>query len=165
MDLLLPPKLIPSLKDKHLLLDTNVFRDSSSFPTVFATFFNNLKKNDVTITTLDVVRYELLKGSANQQKYEEKENQINDVVDLVLPTRPGHEVLIYDLIKQYSLDGTALHVTDLFLGAALMQYKKNIFLMTRDTTDFMQNIFSLKFIINAPHKKGIFTYGIYQYLK
>ena len=163
MEIIYSPTLIPSLKNKHLLLDTNVFRDIAGKPTVFADFFNLLKKEDVTLVTLDVVKYEILKGSKDRQKYEEKEKQINAIVDVILPIIPGGDKLIYKLIKQYGIDGTAISITDLFLGATLMQYKKNIFLMTRDTTDFMQNIFQLKFIVNAPHNKGIFTYGIYQY--
>jgi predicted nucleic acid-binding protein len=165
MEIIYSPTLIPSLKNRHLLLDTNVFRDMASKPTVFADFFNLLKNEDVTLTTLDVVKYEILKGSRDNEKYKEKEKQIDAIIDIVLPIIPGEDKLIYELIKQYEIDGTAISITDLFLGATLMQYKKNIFLMTRDTTDFMQNIFDLKFIVNAPHKKGIFTYGIYQYSK
>lgn len=163
MEILYPLTLIPSLKNKHLLLDTNVFRDAAGSPTVFADFFNKLKKEEVTLTTLDVVKYEILKGSKDGLRYNEKEKQISDIVDMILPTTTVSINFVYDLIKEYGIDGSSLGITDLFLGSMLMQYRKSIFLMTRDTTDFMQNIFNLKFIINAPHKKGIFTYGIYQY--
>lgn len=165
MEITYLPTLIPSLKYKHLLLDTNVFRDVANNPTVFANFFNTLKNADITLATLDVIKYEILKGSKDQEKYEEKNKQINDIVDITLPLPRTVDTLTYELIKQYGIDGTSLSITDLFLGTMLMQYQKNIFLMTRDTTDFMQNIFDLKFIINASHKKGIFTYGIYQYSK
>lgn len=165
MEIIYPPILIPSLKNKHLLLDTNVFRDVANKPTVFVEFFNKLKKEEITLVTLDVVKYEILKGSKDSEKYVEKVKQINDIVDIILPLPRTVDTLTYELIKQYGIDGTSLSITDLFLGTMLMQYKQNIFLMTRDTTDFMQNIFDLKFIINASHKKGIFTYGIYQYSK
>lgn len=163
MEILYPTELIPFLKQKHLLLDTNVFRDSAVKPTIFDAFFNQLKQHDVTLVTCDVVKYELLKGSATPTKYKEKEQLIEDIIDIVLPIMPTTYQQVYKLIQRYGIDGSALHITDLFLGAMLMQYKPNLFLMTRDTTDFIQNIFTLEYVINVPHKKGIFTYGIYHY--
>lgn len=165
MEIIYPTTLIPFLKNKHLLLDTNVFRDAASKPTVFDNFFNKLKENDVTLTTIDVVKYELLKGSATANKYKEKEKLIKDIIDIELPIMPQTYKLIYELIQSYGIDGAALNNTDLFLGAMLMQYKKDLCLMTRDTTDFMQDIFDLPFVINLPNHKGIFTYGIYQFTK
>lgn len=165
MEIIYPTTLIPFLKNKHLLLDTNVFRDAASKPTIFDNFFNILKKNEVTLATIAVVEYELLKGSANTTKYKEKEKLISDIVDAKLPIMPQTYKLAYDLIQRYGIDGTALNVTDLFLGAMLMQYGKDLCLMTRDTTDFMQNIFDLSFVVNLPNQKGIFTYGIYQFAK
>lgn len=155
--------LIPFLKHKHLLLDTNVFRDFPTKPTLYGEFFNMLKQNDVTLVTTDFVKYELLKGSANRTKYKEKETLIHNIIDTTLPTLPKTYELVYDLIEKYGIDGTALNITDLFLGAMLMQYKPNLCLMTRDTTDFIQNIFTVPHVINIPYQKGIFTYGIYQY--
>ena len=46
-----------------------------------------------------------------------------------------------------------------------MQYEKNIYLITRDTSDFILSIFKLPFIVNATYNKGIYSYGIYQYIK
>lgn len=158
-------QLIPSLKNKHLLIDTNLFRDASHNPVDFKNFFNSLKQSDITVATIDFVKYELLKGSADIKKYKEKEAFIDQIIDTTIPFTPQTLSLVYSLIQQYGLDGTATNITDLVLGATLMLYKENIFLMTRDTTDFIQRIFDLKLVVNAAHNKGIFTYGIYQYLK
>ncbi len=159
------PDLLTFLKNKHLLLDTNVFRDSASGPKVFADFFNTLKRSDVTLTTIDTVKYELLKGSADNKKYKEKEKLIADIIDTIVPISPKTLETVYSLISMYGIDGAGVSVIDLTLGAILMQYKNNICLMTRDTTGFMQNIFDLPFIVNATHSRGIFTYGIYQFKK
>lgn len=150
MEIIYPTTLIPFLKNRHLLLDTNVFRDAASKPTAFDNFFNVLKKNDVTLTTISVVKYELLKGSSNEIKYKEKEKLISDIIDAELPITPIAYGLVYKLIQLYGIDGTALNTTDLFLGAMLMQYGKGLYLMTRDTTDFMQNIFDLPSVVNFP---------------
>lgn len=150
MEIIYPTTLIPFLKNKHLLLDTNVFRDVASKPVAFDNFFNILKKKEVTLVTIDVVKYELLKGSANTAKYKEKEKLISDIIDAELPIMPQTYKFVYDLIRRYGIDGTALNMTDLFLGAMLMQYGKDLCLMTRDTTDFMQNIFDLPSVVNFP---------------
>ena len=163
MEITYPTQLIPFLKGKHLLLDTNVFRDTVSRSTDFGRFFNILKENDITLTTLDFVRLELLKGSANETKYKEKERLILEIVDIIIPMTPNTIEYMYSLIQIYGIDGAALNVTDLLLGATLMQYKENVALLTRDTTDFIQRVFNLLFIVNAPYGKGIWTYGVYQY--
>ncbi len=163
MKILCLPTLISFLKNKHLLLDTNILRDAANKPAVFNHFFNELKKSDVTFATIDVVKYELLKGSVDSVKYKAREKHINDIIDVIIPCVPKTFDLVYELIQSYGIDGSALNVTDLLLGATLMQYGSNICLITRDTTDFMQKIFDLPFVVNATHEKGIFTYGIYQY--
>lgn len=165
MDIQFSTVLIASIKHKHLLLDTNVFRDAVSKPSVFSDFFNDLRKEDVTLATIDFVKYELMKGSSNEIKYKDKEESIKNIIDTVIPIMPETYQLVYKLIQRYGIDGTAVSVTDLFLGAILMQYRQNIYLMTRDTTDFLQSIFDLTSVVNIPIGKGIFTYGIYQYTR
>lgn len=160
-----PPNFIPTVKNKFLLLDTNVLRDAASKPSVFRNLFNELKSSGVTLVTLDFVKFELLKGSMNESKYQEKELFIDDIIDAILVPLPETFQRSYDLIQMYKSDGVGLHITDLFLGATLMQYREGIYLMTRDTSDFLQSVFDLPFVLNLPHNKGIFAYGIYQYLK
>lgn len=162
MKILYPPELISALKNKYLLLDTNIFIDAAIKPTIFTNFFNDLKKSNITLTTIDLVKYEVLKGTADEIKYSKREKHINDILDATLLITSQTLELVYGLIKNYKTAGSSLSTTDLLLGATLIQYKKNIYLITRDTTDFIQNVFNLAFIINAPHPKGIFTYGIYQ---
>lgn len=163
MDIQFSTALIASIEHKHLLLDTNVFRDAVSKPSVFSDFFNSLRKADVTLATIDFVKYELMKGSSSDGKYKDKEESVKTIIDAVIPIVPETYKLVYKLIQRYGIDGTAVSIVDLFLGAILMQYKQNIYLMTRDTSDFLQSIFDLTFVVNIPNSKGIFTYGIYQY--
>lgn len=165
MEISYPQTLIPSLKNKHLLLDTNIIRDATNNPNDFNKFFNELKNSNITLTTIDFVRYEILKGSLNDAKYELREKLLHEILDTNIPVVPETYKLAYELIKMYRIHGSALHITDLLLGALLMQYKKNIYLISRDTTDFLQSVFNLSFIVNASFNKGIFTYGIYQYVK
>lgn len=43
MEIIYLPTLTPFLKNKHLLLDANIFRDAAAKPTVYNTFFKELK--------------------------------------------------------------------------------------------------------------------------
>jgi len=165
MEIIYLPTLIPFLKGRQLLLDTNIFRDAAGKPTVFGDFFNLLKENDTALTTADFVKFELLKGSADDSKYAAKEVLIDDIIDVTLPITSQTFKIVYELIKEYGIDGTGVTITDLFLGALLKQYGSNVTLLTRDTSDFIQKIFNLAFVVNVPHQKGILTYGVYQYKK
>src|SRR5438477_7927655 len=107
MEIKYPPTLIPFLKNKHLIIDTNVFRDAANKPTVFSSFFNDLKKADVTLVTIDSVRYELLKGSADSAKYKAKEKFVEDIIDATIPFTSQTTSLVYELIQKYGIDGTA----------------------------------------------------------
>lgn len=165
MEPIIPPLFIETLQSKHLLLDTNLFLDAVKKPTIYTDFFTLLKKKDITLATIDLVKYELLKGSIDIKKYKERMELIDSIINVTIPISPKTYELCFDLIKLYGIEGSALKITDLFLGVMLMQFRENIFLITRDTSDFLQTVFDLKFVINIPHTKGILTYGIYQYSK
>jgi predicted nucleic acid-binding protein len=162
MGLIIPPDLISSLKHKHLLLDTNVFIDASKHPAEFADFFNTLKDSNITVVTIDCVKMEFLRGAPDENKYKEKESYFNSITTIILPTDPEVVKNSYELIKRYKEQGGTVAFTDFHLGANLMRYKSNIFLLSKNTTELPLTIFDLKFIINYPLNKGIFTYGVYQ---
>ncbi len=163
MAILYPLTLLTSLKDKHILLDTNIFIDASSRPKIYGEFFNTLRSHDITLATIDLVQLEFLKGSSNRTKYDEKKIYLNDTIDVILPTQSEEYKNAYELLLEFGIDGKAVSNTDLMLASLLKRFGKNIFLLTRDTTDFIERMFNLQYIINCPHPKGIFTYGIYQY--
>ncbi len=156
------PNFISVIKNKHLLLDTNVFIDTLLNPLPFADFFNSIKSKEVTLTTIDLVKIEFLKGASDFRKYKEKNELIEKIVDYIIPITPDIYKNAYELIKKYEMNGKALSETDLFLGATLMKFKKNIYLLTKNTTDFPLNIFELHSVVNTIYSKGIHSYGLYQ---
>lgn len=163
MEIVYPQELLTSFKGKHLIIDTNVLIDSASKPSEYTKFFNSLKANDVAVVTSNLVRYEFIIGTENKIKLKSKEDYLTSIIDsLICPSEPTWKA-IDKLIEEYGQEGKGVKYIDLVLGAMLKQYGSNICLMTRDTTDFVPSIFNLKYIVNAPHSKGIFTYGIYQY--
>lgn len=163
MKILIPTDLLSILKDAHLLLDTNVFIDTSLNSIEFGKFINQLKGNRTTLVTLDVVRFEFLKGAPNLQKYKEKEELLERIVDVYLPIQKDILDNVDKLLQLYKEDGKAISITDLLLGATLMDYKTSLFLLTKNTTDFPTNIFTLATYVNLLYRKGLQTYGVYQY--
>ncbi|KKP80882.1 MAG: hypothetical protein UR81_C0013G0008 [Candidatus Levybacteria bacterium GW2011_GWB1_35_5] len=162
MGLIIPPDLISSLKNKHLLLDTNIFIDASKHPEDFTDFFNILKESDITVVTIDCVRIEFLRGAPNENKYKEKEDYFDNITKIILPTNVEIIQNSYELVKKYKEQGGTVAIADLYLGANLMKYKSNIYLLSKNTTELPSTIFDLKYIINYPLNKGIFTYGVYK---
>lgn len=165
MKIYYPEDFFSLLRGKHLLLDTNVFIDSFNFdrPVDYIKFFNNLKDNDTTLATIDGVVLEFLKGSKNEEVFNRKKEHLDDITDIILPTQRDDSEKIKELIRLYQSDGGGIEIVDYYLGANLLRYRKNLCLMTRNTRDFPQNIFSLISTISFSSFKTIFTYGIYTY--
>jgi len=164
MEITTAAELLSTLKDKHLLIDTSVFIDTSKSPSEFRELISKLKSNGVVIVTLDVVKIEFLRGSIDSKSYKDKEELMNDIIDSVLPV--NHKTIIenlYKLTQQMKEDGKSASIIDLFLGATLMCYKKNLFLLTKNSRDFPTNIFSLSSIINISKRRTIQCYGVYNF--
>lgn len=163
MKIITPPDFFQVFKDKHILLDTSVFIDAFLNPAQFGEFFNNLKTQGSTLVSLDVVKTEFLKGAPTVEKYSQKEDFFDQIIETCLPTTNETFSNLYKLIQMYKEDGKSLSVTDLFLGATLMQYKGSLSLLTKNTTDFPTNIFNLESYINISYTKGLHTYGVYNF--
>ena len=162
MKIIIPPDLLISLKNKHLLLDTNVFIDSLLHPAAFTYFFNELRSADITLVTIDLVKIEFLRGASDDNDHKRKEEFLEDITDLVLPTDINTVKNVYKLVKDYRIQGKTIAMADLYLGANLMRYNTTLYLLTRNTNDFPLRLFDLDYVINYPLDKGIFTYGVYK---
>lgn len=161
MKIIIPPDFFQTFKDKHILLDTSVFIDAFLNPVQFGEFFNNLRTQRTTLISLDVVKTEFLKGAPTVEKYNQKEEFFDQIIEACLPTTNETFINLYKLVQMYKEDGKNASVTDLFLGATLMQYKRSLFLLTKNTTDFPTNIFNLESHINISYTKGLHAYGVY----
>lgn len=161
MEPIISPNLTTLLKDKHLLLDTNVFIDASFHLTFFTKLFTDLTSCGTTLVTSDLVKSEFLKGAPDNSAYSTKELFLNRFAKFTLPT--DQEVIknIDYLIKEYKLDGQNVSIVDLSLGGLLKKYGDNLLLMTKNVNDFPIRIFKLVGVINFPKDKGIYSYGVY----
>ena len=163
MKIITPQDFFQTFKDKHILLDTSAFIDAFLNPVQFGDFFNKLKDHKTTLVSLDAVKIEFLKGAPNIEKYNQKEKFFDQIIEICLPTTNETYDNLYKLIQAYKEDGKSLSVTDLFLGATIMQYKESLLLLTKNTTDFPTSIFNLQSYINISYNKGLHVYGIYSF--
>lgn len=163
MEIIKPVDLLSLLKDKHILLDTNILIDSLTKPRLFKSFFNELRENGVTITSIDPVAIEFLQGASDKKRYGEKKEILSQIIDAFIPINKDIFNNVYKLIEAYGIDGKGTDMTDFLLGAALVQYPERLFLFTKNTGDFPLSVFNLVSVINFPTIKSIQTYGIYKY--
>lgn len=164
MRIVLPEDFFLTLKNHHLLLDTSVFIDTSLNTSEFEQFFNLLRQNGITIVTIDAVVAEFLKGAPDKQKLNAKLALVDEIAETHLPVTKDIFDNIYMLIDLYKEEGKGVSTTDLLLGGMLVQYQPNLFLLTKNTTDFPTNIFNLATHLNLLHRKAIQSYGVYNYL-
>lgn len=161
MKIITPPDFFQTFRDTYLLLDTSAFIDAFLNPSEFGKFFNELKSHDATLLSLDSVKIEFLKGAPTAEKYNQKIDFFDQIIDACLPMAGNIVANLYKMVQVYKEEGKSLSVTDLSLGATLMQYRKGLYLLTKNTTEFPTSIFNLVSHFNVSYRKGIHVYGIF----
>ena len=164
MRIITPPDFISKIKNKHLLLDTNVFIDTSLHEEKFGKFLNELKNNGVTLLTLEVVMIEFTKGAPTKEKFNTKKTTVEKIVDTYLPLTKEILENSSKLAKLYGEEGKGTNIVDFLLGGALVQYEDKLLLMTKDIKDFPAKIFKLETHFLLQHNRAIQNYGIYTYI-
>lgn len=156
-----PQDLLSILKNKHLLLDTNVFIDAFASPSEYGVFFNSLKENNTTLVTIKLVLIEFLKGAPTKEKQFEKRKFIDNIVDAYLPSQPDFTEDVLTILNKLGIESKASSLTDLVLGANLLRYKTGLFLLTKDLSDFPTNVFERITYITVLKPKTIQSFGVY----
>ena len=163
MKLILSPDFLFKTKDKQVLCDTNVFIDALVHPVQFGTFFNQLKENNVQLTTIYAVLMEFVKG-VPATKFQERIVFIEQVIgNYFLPITKEMYDSSLSLIALHKEEGRGVSITDLLLGGALMQDQNNLLLLTKNISDFPRNIFTLETFCHLLHRKAIQNYGVYSF--
>jgi len=163
MEIITPPEFYSTINNCHLLLDTSVFIDALINPTTFGEFFNELRDHNVTLVTIDPVILEFIKGAPNYTKHQEKLEFLNSIIDTCLPLPKEVFEFSKKLSELYNEEGKTVSITDFLLGACIGHYQNNLFLISKNTSDFPTNIFQLKTFLNLVHRKSIQSYGVYSY--
>lgn len=165
MKISLPEEFLSTIKNKHIILDTNVFIDGFNHPKEFGNLFNKLKdeQQKATLVTTEHVLIEFLKGSNTEARINEKKDFLERVIDTYLPYAKDLSDFIIDLLKLYKIDSKDLSLTDLYLGALLVKYRGHICLLTKDLTDFPTHIFNRVTYATLLEANTIRNYGVYNF--
>lgn len=151
--------------NKTILLDTNFFIDALLHLEEFESLILQLKTNGTRLITIEPVIIEFLKGLPNKEKFDERIQLISKTADEIFPV--SADTLRYStyLVEQYGEDGKGMSVVDIILGGIILEYRNNLLLLTKNTTDFPTNIFAFKSYFHLVLKRAIQVYALYGYEK
>lgn len=161
MEIITPQDFHSVTNGKHILLDTSIFIDAFLHPSQFGDFFNRLKDNNCTLVTIKPVLLEFVKGATTDKKFDEKKGFVDSIIESFLPITDDILDNAFDLVKEYRIEGKDLSLTDFILGGIAVKYKRSIYLLTKDISDFPTNIFTRITYFHLFHRKAIHSFGLY----
>lgn len=162
--LVIPDSFFPKIRLKHLLLDTSFFIDASFHQEAFFDFYNECRKNEVTLVTISPVALEFTKGSKSKEVISNSLLLMEKFVDAYLPVHPSvFEKYSPFLVEEYQKKGAGVSITDLLLGGMVYHHKKDLCLLTKNSKDFPLNVFDLEtyFLLKNKISSTIQIYGVY----
>ncbi len=174
----MPTEDLSWLKNKFVLLDTNILIDSAKNPVEFESFYSLLSNHDVKSVFDYTITFEFLSYAVSSKQimdynlfldhtFGAKKNQLQ------LPTSPK----LFKVAQNISLianrtDNNKIGLADCLIGAQLAQYSDgSLFLATQNHSDFPPCIYDLmcKQIIRLKSGKikviGIYKLNKEQYLE
>lgn len=140
-----------------------MFIDALLHPREFAVFFNDCKKADITLVTIDPVIAEFTSGAESKTRLKEKIDFVNGIITFQLPITP--DVITKNiplLIAKYGPKGKGVSHVDYLLAGMLVKHANDLLLLTKNAKDFPTSIFDLcsHFVISID--RSLQTYGVYQ---
>ena len=130
-------------------MDTSFFGEYAKYDKEFAKLLNNLKVNGTKIITLKAVKTEFGMAARDKQKLDEYYELVDEIVDklidetVFLKLCAENKALEFYFKNITKLKGNTLKnvsYVDLMLATALMIYKGEVFLTTKNFNDFPFNI-------------------------
>ncbi len=160
-------KALDTLKDKWLLLDTNILIDAFKSTHDFEDFFTSLKKNCHVVTTT-AVAIELLRGAKNLKEMRKLKDYVEEVCEGVLPyndirDQSTQSLIEPELILAYGKNGKDVSYTDYLLAKILKKYNKSAFLLSHNHKDFPTNVFTRDDVVIFHKELEVKAYGIYSF--
>jgi rRNA-processing protein FCF1 len=159
------------IKNKHILLDTNILINSAKYQTEFEVFFDELKQNNISPTIDNAIKLEFLRSANTQRNLSIKINYLNlllgnDEKRLDLPITEDTLIdarRISNLYYFLNLKKQKISFVDSIISAQLKKYSSNLFFATINNQDFPLQIFDRLFVTNVDANSELFTIGIYAF--
>lgn len=158
------------LRQRHILLDTNILISSAKYKKYFASFFQELNLNEVQSVTDYGIKFEFLRSSNTKERREAKLKYLDlilgsnrlelfvnaEIFDLAIEIANIYSRKTKGADKQFSF-------ADCLIAAQMMKYQNSLYLATVDNNDFPSYLFDRKLIRTIDVGTNIFNIGIYSF--
>lgn len=158
------------LRNKTVLLDTNIIIEFARNPLCFKGFFDELVDKEVIPAVDDSVKCEFLRKSNTLAKLNEKKEFLNSLLgtderrtELPVSNEIFLEATGLSNLFNFLNDKNNSAMADCLLAAQLKKYKGNLYLATMNNRDFPLKIFDRVDIYNIEIKDEIRNVGIYKF--
>lgn len=160
------------LKDKYLLLDTNILINCSKFPPLFKGFLNKLIDNDITPVIDHTVRFEFLRKADSAYQRTVLEAFLNSLFPNVMEL-PFNKETVTDAIDFANIYAwkkeKAISLADCFLASAMKKFNEKatnplLYLATENHKDFPEYVFKRIGIETVERTRtDIHNIGVYEF--
>ena len=149
------PQVIEEIKERYLVIDTNVLSSCSSDKDFFKSFLDIFKNNYILIDP--IVKLEFLRGAFREETYKEKSKflefeKFNMMVDHQEIYKNIYEKA-FDIARIYSHNGNSgIPLGDIFIIARLATLNENYLFLTLDKSDFSTLLFDRLAVLSFERK-------------
>lgn len=158
------------VKQKHVLLDTNIIINSSIAPEEYGNFFAYLKEYNYTPLTNEFIRIEYLSESESYSSYKEKleyfaaimGGHMKEVLELPVDRQTIQSAEYIGLLYTNKRKKGIGHI-DKIIAAQLKKYGSNLWLATENHKDFPQLLFNRDGVHCVEIGDEVKTIGLYQF--
>lgn len=161
-----------SLKNKHILLDTNILINAAKYKEHFKSFFEELADNEVQSVIDYGIKFEFLRSSNTQERREDKKRYLDlilgkDRMELFVDSGMIDSAIELANIYSRKIKGAnkQFSFTDCVIAAQMKKYQKSLYLATLDNDDFPLCIFDRVEIYTIDTNDKILNIGIYLFNK
>jgi hypothetical protein len=144
-----------------ILLDTNFFIDLFQSRDSYTSFFDSVRKNNISLVACDLVKCEFIRTKDNE-KLIDKSILFSEIVSTLLPMDKQISELIVPTLEQYGSDLKGVSTVDIILCCFIKRYK-GLYLLTANHKDFPTKILERSHTFCIEQSKEIKTYALYQY--
>ena len=161
-----------AIKNKFLLLDTNVIINSSKNGEEYGGFYNKLRELEVKPVFDLSIRFEFLRATRDKKDRERNEKFLDLLFGNGIQELPHDPKEMFDKAKDMAIlygrhSKPSIEFGDCLIAAQMCKYWDNLFLATENKDDFPRFLFERIHVhtIDVPKKDEIHNIGIYQFKK
>lgn len=161
-----PDELKRLLSRKHILLDTNVIIDAYQSPIAFQELFQHFEQAPCALTISWQVRFELFRKAYDQNYRDRLQEFIDSLGIFILPSGMEKDfypdaLAIANVYAKKSIKAPSF--VDCMIAAHIKRHASDLFLLTRNHSDFPLFLFDRKATWAIDNDKDVIALGLYEF--